>query len=97
VVADADRDGVVDGEDNCVLKANPDQRDTDGDGYGNLCDADLNNSGFVNMADLALFRQKFGTNDAHADFNGSGFVNYADLGILSVGFGKPPGPSGTVP
>ena len=27
----------------CTLIANADQRDTNGDGYGNLCDADLNN------------------------------------------------------
>jgi len=40
--------------------ANPEQRDTDTDGYGNRCDADFDNSGFVNFADLAIFRQLFG-------------------------------------
>ena len=28
--------------------ANPDQRDTNGDGFGNACDADLNNDNIVN-------------------------------------------------
>ena len=45
---DTDGDGVLDLDDNCVVVANPAQRDTDGDGLGNFCDADLNNDGIVN-------------------------------------------------
>jgi Lamin Tail Domain/Thrombospondin type 3 repeat len=37
--ADADADGVPDATDNCPTAANADQRDTDGDGPGDLCDA----------------------------------------------------------
>jgi uncharacterized repeat protein (TIGR03803 family) len=37
VVADADGDGVLDGIDNCPLVANPDQRDSRGDGIGDAC------------------------------------------------------------
>jgi hypothetical protein len=96
---DADGDGVADAEDNCVNVANADQRDTNGDGYGNLCDGDLDNSGGpVNAADLALFRAAFGTANADADLNGSGgVVNSADLAIFRLLFGQPPGPSGLVP
>jgi hypothetical protein len=36
--ADADGDGVADGQDNCPTAANADQRDTDGDGIGDACD-----------------------------------------------------------
>ena len=96
VVADVDLDGVEDSVDNCVNAANPDQRDSNGDNYGNICDADLNNDGVVNVADVVLFRQRFGTTDPHADFNGSGFVNFADLTILRQYFGRPPGPSALV-
>lgn len=107
--ADADADGIADGADNCVLAANgpllPDaggnsQLDTNGDGYGNRCDGDINDNGAVNAADLALFRLAFGSNGAsanwnpHADFNGSGSVNAADLAIFRTLFGKAPGPSG---
>lgn len=98
--ADGDGDGVPDAADNCSELANADQLDTNGDGYGNLCDADLNDNGTVNAGDLALFRVAFGSNGAsanwnpHADFNGSGSVNAADLAIFRTRFGLPPGPSG---
>ncbi|MEO1574838.1 MAG: endonuclease/exonuclease/phosphatase family protein, partial [Pseudomonadota bacterium] len=94
---DTDGDGVVDTVDNCTLVPNADQRDTNGDGFGNVCDADLNNDGIVNVIDLGLLRTVFFTNDADADFNGDGVVNVIDLGILRVGFFAPPGPSGNAP
>ncbi len=36
---DADGDGVANGSDNCPSEANPAQRDWDGDGRGDVCDA----------------------------------------------------------
>ena len=91
---DSDGDGVADAADNCTLVPNADQRDTNGDGFGNACDADLNNDGVVNVVDLGLLRAVFFTGDADADFNGDGVVNVVDLGIMRAGFFAPPGPSG---
>jgi hypothetical protein len=68
-----------------------------GDGYGNACDGDLDDSeGLVNAGDLSLFRQAFGSDDADADFNGSGSVNAADLALFRLMFGKDPGPAGVL-
>jgi hypothetical protein len=91
-VADTDGDAVPDASDNCMLVPNPTQLDTDGDGYGNACDADLDNSGLVNFADLALFRLAFGSSNPHADFDGNAVVNFADLASFRQMFGRPPGP-----
>lgn len=96
VIVDADADKVSDTVDNCLGKVNSDQRDTDGDQFGNRCDADLDQNGFVNYADLSIFRSRFGSSDADADFDGNGIVNYVDLSTLRSLFGKPPGPAATV-
>jgi hypothetical protein len=101
--ADADGDGVPDSTDNCTAVANPDQRDSDGDGYGNACDADLNNSGTVTAADFAILRSVLGQSAtagptaAAADLNGSGTVTAADFAILRSALGKNPGPSALHP
>ncbi|MEO1574512.1 MAG: thrombospondin type 3 repeat-containing protein, partial [Pseudomonadota bacterium] len=92
--ADSDGDGVVDNQDNCTEEPNADQRDTNGDGYGNVCDADLNNDGIINVVDLGRLRAVFFTGDPDADFNGDGVVNVVDLGIMRAGFFGAPGPSG---
>lgn len=89
---DSDSDGVNDDIDNCINTANANQRDSNNDGFGNVCDADLDDNGFVNFADLALFKSAFGSNDA--DFDGNGFVNFADLAMFKSMFGQPPGPAG---
>ncbi|MEL7450154.1 MAG: thrombospondin type 3 repeat-containing protein [Pseudomonadota bacterium] len=93
-ILDGDLDGTPDTLDNCAGVANADQRDTDGDGSGNMCDPDLNNDGFINFIDLGQLKSVFFTNNADADLNGDGFVNFVDLGIMkSMFFGTPGGPA----
>ncbi len=90
---DTDGDGVTDDLDNCTLVANADQRDTNADGYGNICDADFTGDLLVNLSDYSVFRSAFGTADPDADFNGDGVVNLSDYSIFRASFGKAPGPS----
>ncbi|MFK8014962.1 MAG: hypothetical protein AB8G17_05945, partial [Gammaproteobacteria bacterium] len=91
---DSDGDGVFDDQDNCINTVNADQRDTNGDGYGNLCDADINNDCTINVVDLGVLRSVFFSSDADADLNGDGVVNVSDLGLLRAQFFGTPGPSG---
>lgn len=89
---DSDEDGVPDSIDNCTLVVNAAQRDTDGDGFGNACDTDLNNDNVTNVIDLGLLRLVFFTGDEDADFNGDGVVNVIDLGLMRLFFFQAPGP-----
>ena len=91
--SDLDGDGILDDQDNCIEIVNPEQRDSNSDGYGNLCDADLDNNGTVSFSDLDVFKSAFGTSNADADFDGSGFVSFADFDIFKTLFGHQPGPS----
>lgn len=95
---DSDGDGVPDAGDNCVFRANPAQRDTDGDGYGNYCDGDFNNDNLTNPVDLGLFKASFfQAGDLDADLNGDGIVNPLDLGIFKGLYFDIPGPSCSAP
>jgi beta-glucanase (GH16 family) len=102
-LTDTDGDGVLEYLDNCKLSANPTQLDADLDGYGNICDGDINNSGTVTTADFGLLRSVLGqpvgfsATAAAADMNGSGTVTTADFGLLRARLGTAPGPSALAP
>ena len=96
-VSDVDGDSVADALDNCSRVANLDQRDTNGDGYGNLCDADFNNNGIVDSGDGALLKAAFGQRSPDFDMNGNGIVDSNDAQMTKVRFGQAPGPSGLRP
>jgi hypothetical protein len=98
--SDADGDGVPDWNDNCTEQANPDQRDTNQDGYGNLCDADVDDNGAVGLSDFNVFRLHFGRTstsgnfDPNVDLTGDGAIGLAEFNLLRGAFGGSPGPSG---
>ncbi len=101
-VPDTDGDGVRDGADNCTLVANATQVDSNGDGYGNFCDADINDSGLTTATDFNLLRACInqagvpsGTATCQAsDMNGSGLVTSTDFNLLRARINTAPGPSG---
>ena len=109
IAVDTDLDGVEDNLDNCIEAPNGplildaggnSQLDTNDDGYGNICDGDLNNDGDTNTLDLNLYRLAHRTEpgdpnyNPDADFNGDGPVNSLDLIIYNQDLHRqPPGPS----
>ncbi len=95
---DTDGDGVPDTSDNCTVDANADQFDSNGDGIGNVCDADITNDCNVNFGDLAALKAVFfpAPYVADADINGAGgqpdgAVNFADLARMKQLFFNTPG------
>ena len=94
---DNDNDGVKNFMDNCIEVANTNQRDTNGDGYGNLCDGDFDGNLFTNTSDLFYLKANYLTANPDADLDGSGSVNALDLFIFKTLYLKPPGPSGIAP
>ena len=98
--ADTDGDLVGDDLDNCLLVINPDQRDTNMDGYGNVCDYDYDNNGTVKAPDFVELALAFGARLTEAsyredlDVDANGEIGSLEFVGLSLGFNSPPGPSG---
>jgi hypothetical protein len=94
--------------DNCSEVPNPDQRDTNQDGYGNLCDADFDNNGVVGGSDYILMSIAYGSSlndpedpddddanyDPDIDMDGDGSIGAADWDLFLPYWGAAPGPSG---
>jgi uncharacterized protein (TIGR03790 family) len=92
--ADTDGDGVPDRRDDCRLQPNPDQRDADRDGFGDLCDGDFDQDGVVGMPDVIRFERaaRAGARVPGADLDGDGAVDDRDRSLLQVELGHAPGP-----
>ena len=79
---DRDGDGIEDAADNCPDTANADQADTDADGIGDACEclrANIDRLAAVDLADLAIMADFWGTNGLTADVDGNGIVELPDL------------------
>jgi len=105
--ADLDGDGRPDTLDNCTDVPNPDQRDSDADGYGNACDGDVDGDGRVTTSWGDLYptpkrgdleeiarsaeRERY---VADHDLDGDGRVDAGDVSRAQLWLFRPPGPSG---
>jgi len=104
---DGDGDGVEDFFDNCYLApdTNADQKDTDHDGCGNVCDFDTNNDGAVTPTDFTAFKASYlkGDNgplpddvgyDPDFDSDCNGVISPTDFTAFKANYLLPTGPSG---
>jgi uncharacterized protein (TIGR03790 family) len=100
--ADQDGDGIPDDRDVCRDIPNPDQRDTNGDGFGNVCDADVDGDGRVttswgradrpgDVERIALAAQAF-EHVPDYDLDGDGKVTKRDVSLAQVTVFLRPGP-----
>lgn len=80
--------------------SNPDQRDTNQDGFGNLCDGDFNQDGIVGLGDYLVLSSQYGNResdpgfDADVDLDGDGIIGGLEFARISGLFSQPVGPSG---
>ena|SRR5258708_6551279 len=112
VAGDADNDGIPDSIDKCVLDSRnslPGQDcDTDGDGYGNVCDGDFDQNGVVNSVDFtkyfipAYMNSKLAPTrgqdmDCNGSVNANDFTMYFIPKFKGAMGGAIPGPSQCTP
>ena len=106
-ITDGDSDGVPDGFDNCSALANGPlastgscngQEDGDLDGYGNPCDADVNNNGAADLGDVSLLFAAAAATSTNPvmDLNCDGAAGLDDVstGFAAAAAVAVPGPSG---
>jgi hypothetical protein len=66
IIADTDKDGIPDTQDNCTSLANPDQKDINGNGRGDVCD-DFDRDGIINATDNCPDNPNMDQKDADGD------------------------------
>lgn len=104
---DLDHDGIPNEDDNCTLLPNPEQRDSDADGFGNLCDPDVTGDGVVTTSFGSLYplsergdieqialSVRGGRYVEDHDLDGDGRVDQRDVSIAMLRLFLAPGPSG---
>lgn len=80
---DTDSDGLYDFFDNCSTVGNPDQLDTDFDGFGNACDADDDADGIPDDIEISTGLNPLIAADAQTDIDNDGYANIVEYKLGS--------------
>lgn len=95
---DGDGDGMPNIKDNCSALVTAEQCDTDGDGYGNACDGDYDQSGSVDFTDAQLYGAALAagvdTLGIGTDHTCDGIVDFGDTPYSAQQSLGAPGPAG---
>ena len=80
-ISDYDNDGILDNIDNCPTTYNPNQKDTDGNGEGDVCE-DSDGDGVLDFEDNCIYIPNPGQEDADADGEGDVCEDIDNDGII---------------
>lgn len=81
---DTDGDTVLDQNDNCVTEANTGQGDTDGDGKGDVCDADMDGDGMPNNWEDLYGLDPLDNSDAALNGDADGLTNVQEYDVRNT-------------
>jgi len=85
-IVDLDRDNVADEKDNCPNNANPDQKDTDNDKLGDVCDLDDDNDGYNDTVEIEAGTNPLDPNSKPSDIDKDGIPDAKDDDADGDGF-----------